>query len=42
MYKIKPNGKFVLLITDLGLTVSYDSLDAYAVSDADFERSVDI
>jgi hypothetical protein len=42
MYRVKTNGKYVLLIKDLNLTLSYDNIDGATLADEDFENSVDI
>ena len=42
MYKIKANGKYVLLLKDLGLTISYENQDGIIIDDEQFEASNDI
>ena len=42
MYKIKANGKYVLLLKDLGLTISYENQDGIIIDDEQFETSNDI
>jgi hypothetical protein len=42
VYKIKPNGKYVLLIKDLGLTLSHENIDGALIDDEKFENSNDV
>ena len=42
MYKLKANGKYILLIEDLGLTVSHENADGIVISNDQFEVSNDI
>lgn len=41
MYRIKPNGNYILLIKDLGLTLTFDGNGAL-LTDSEFENSVDV
>lgn len=42
MYRIKPNGNYILLIKDLGITLTFDNDRGVDISDEQFDSSVDI
>ena len=42
MYKVKVNHKYILLIKDLGLTLSYENVEGTLLTDEQFENSLDI
>jgi hypothetical protein len=42
MYRLKTNGKYVLLVEDLGLTISYENEKGITLTDEQFETSNDI